>query len=293
MENSFTAVKHSISAHMTRRFGSNAQLELSAAMDKQSILPKQTLKSTMTSSNSALSLKSISSASFSKKQTILNEREKKSFDPFADLNDDFSESSDRHSEPGMASNLYSASGYSVAGGSILSQVVGSTRRAPRPQTADHLYTGKLTLDKVTRLASNPRMQASGSRILKEILVARSRAVSAGIRRKDDVPSKVWGDLKKRITAVTLSDPMAANPANNPELLMRLGVTSDNIITNHDGHSDKDDTKSRVDSDANNSIHVEMQNKKQRMSKSQNARLPPRGEVRKQVTVAAAALGHPI
>ena len=119
--------------------------------------------------------------------------------------------------------------------SVLSQV-GVTRRMPRPKTAEPNFTGRLALDKVNNLASNPRMQASGSRVLKEILVARSRAQSAGLKEEDDAPSKVWGVLKRRISAVALSDPRAKNPLHDPVLLMRLGTNTENVITDQDSVS---------------------------------------------------------
>ncbi len=68
------------------------------------------------------------------------------------------------------------------------------------------------------------MQASGSRVLKEILVARSRAESIGMTPQDDV-SRVWTALKRRISAVALSDPRARNPVNEPALRMRLGAAT--------------------------------------------------------------------
>jgi hypothetical protein len=88
-----------------------------------------------------------------------------------------------------------------------------------------MFTGILTMEKVNHLACNPRMQASGSRVLKEILVARSRAESVGMAPQDDVSSRVWTALKRRISAVALSDPRARNPVNEPALRMRLGATT--------------------------------------------------------------------
>jgi len=91
------------------------------------------------------------------------------------------------------------------------------------------------MEEVNHLACNPRMQASGSRVLKEILVARSRAESAGMKPQDDVSSRVWTSLKRRISAVALSDPRAKNPVNEPALRMRLGAATAVGKTSHVSH----------------------------------------------------------
>ena len=132
----------------------------------------------------------------------------KSLDPLNDIYDDISDSEDSQGEETAMKSGFG--GIKSGFGSLMSGVsqVGVTRRLPRPKTAEPSFTGRLTLDKVNLMASNPRMQASGSRILKEILVARSRAESAGMTRHDDASGKVWGALKKRISAVALSDPRA-------------------------------------------------------------------------------------
>jgi hypothetical protein len=248
LENNFVAVKRSLATDMTRRFGQSVRPESAEASSwrgepaANTIQPLHTAESVPMDSaeestasrvqsplgrskSSVGSVASQLSFSLSKKQTVMSEKEKQSFDPFNNIFDDLSESDGSKEEEGRKSDL-------MAMTSALSQV-GVTRRMPRPKTAEPTFTGRLTLDKVNNLASNPRMQASGSRVLKEILVARSRAQSAGLKEEDDAPSKVWGVLKRRISAVALSDPRAKNPIHDPVLLMRLGTSTENVFTDQD------------------------------------------------------------
>jgi hypothetical protein len=253
LENNFVAMKHSLAADMTRRFGQSPSFDVadlsswkggdagaSAALittqeSRLSVDLNETSSGSRTQSplplgrskSSVGSIVSQMSFSYSKKQLVVPEKDGRSLDPLNQIFDDLSESDASGEEQGMKSNLMKSK--------LISQV-GVTRRMPRPKTAEPNFTGRLALDKVNNLASNPRMQASGSRVLKEILVARSRAQSAGMKQDGDAASKVWGVLKRRINSVALSDPRARNPAHDPGLLMRLGTNADDVLSEQDGSS---------------------------------------------------------
>jgi hypothetical protein len=171
------------------------------------------------------------------------------------------------------------------------------RRMPRPHSAEPLswgLTGSFAMSNVNRFASNPRMQATGQRVLKDILVARSRAASATLTRPDNAESQIWSTLKKRVTAVALSDSRSVNPANSPELLMLLGDT-ENVLNNQ---APRARSALRQGKQMDRSLSVSKgQNPRSKsvLSESRAARqsLLPKAEIKMQVSSAAAALGHPI
>ena len=217
LEDNFIAVKKSLAMDMMRRFGLESRPDASAtwmgeapsSQQRQSsnsrlLQPESSVPSTVPlKQDSKLSTLSRTMSQGSlHKQTIMSEKAA-SFDPLKDIYDDLSDSDNSNDDllsgPAGRSSLLVASREPT-------KVAGITRRILRPKTAESNLTCRLTLEKVNHLASNPRMQASSSRVLREILVARSRAESAGMTRQDDAPSKVWSLLKRRICSVALSDP---------------------------------------------------------------------------------------
>jgi len=208
------------------------------------------------------------------------------------LNDIYEDNSSSGSSPAAGEESGSRIGTTEK---FVSQI-GITRRIPRPKTAEPIFTSRLTLDKVNNMASNPRMQASGSRVLKDILQARSRAQSAGLTRHDDPESKVWGTLKKRICAIALSDPRARNPVNDVALQVRLGSSPEDVsITGHDAAfvrgqtnaANRSEIKSFSSTIGNPQAFMAQPRQKERESHV------PTAEMKAQVKSAAAALGHPI
>ena len=150
------------------------------------------------------------------------------------------------------------------------------------------------MSNVNRLASNPRMQATGQRVLKDILVARSRAASATLTRQDNAESQIWSALKRRVTAVALSDARSVNPANSPELLMLLGDT-ENVLNNQPPRARSALLKGKqMDRSLSVSKGLKPRSKSV-LGESRAARqsLLPKAEIEMQVSSAAAALGHPI
>ena len=171
------------------------------------------------------------------------------------------------------------------------------RRMPRPHSAEPLswgLTGSFAMSNVNRLASNPRMQATGQRVLKDILVARSRAASATLTRPDNAESQIWSTLKKRVTAVALSDARSVNPANSPELLMLLGDT-ENVLNNQAPRARSALLQGKQMDRSLSVSKGQNPRSKSVLSESRAARqsLLPKAEIKMQVSSAAAALGHPI